>query len=82
MKNMTDAVHTFREWLTLITLVISLGVLIVAGRAIGKLEAVVENTSHSLELHVAESNRTHEKIADILRIHEARTARLEGLTDR
>lgn len=84
-----DRASQVRQWLALILAIAGLASFIQAGRSLGAIETTVQaNTDRALvaaaahEGHVDKSTAVHEKIADILRLHEARTARIEGIIER
>jgi len=78
-----------RGWIALIVAIGGLAYLIHAGRSIGAIETTVSQNArtsarvtNSLDAHVKDAAEVNRDISEILRLHEARTARLEGMAER
>jgi hypothetical protein len=74
-----------QRWIALVIALGGLAFLVKAGQSIGEIETMVVNNgiraskaAEALEDHVHRSDQVHRDISNILRLHEARTAHLEG----
>lgn len=88
-----DAGSVRRQWIGLAIAALTgtglVGGLFWAGQQLGIMQMGIEGNARSterverkLDTHIDDSNSANEKLADILRIMERRTARLEGAAKR